>query len=217
MSIAFFDLDRTLLRRNSGVLWLGAELRAGFIRPSQAARAAVWLARYHLGQAGLDAALLEAIATLEGSSEAELRARTLAFYTREVQPLYRPGAHAALARHRAQGHRLVLLTSSSNYLSEPVVEELGLDEALCCRFEVAPDGRFTGRPAGVLAFGEGKLTLARGCAERHGARLGDCTFYTDSASDLPVLEAVGRPVVVQPDPRLRRVARARGWAEEDWG
>lgn len=217
MGIAFFDLDRTLLCRNSGVLWLRAELRAGHIGLGQAARAALWLSRYHLGATGLDAALGEAIATLAGQDEATLRERTARFYTREVQGLYRPGGREAVARHRAAGHRLVLLTSSSNYLSEPVLGELGLHEALCCRFEVDPAGRFTGRPAGVLAFGEGKLTLARDCAARQGVSLAECSFYTDSLSDLPVLEAVGHPVAVHPDPRLRRLAQQRGWAVEDWG
>ena len=143
---AFFDLDRTVLDVNSGRLWIRSEVRLGYLSRGQAARAAFHLARYHLGFARIEAVIREAVATLEGTPEAELAARTEAFYHREVASRVRAGAPAALAAHRARGEPCVLLTTSSTYLSRLVQADLGFDDSLCNRFEVRPDGRFTGAP-----------------------------------------------------------------------
>lgn len=217
MAIAFFDLDLTLLRANSGALWIRKELREGAITRWQAARASLWIVRYHLGFGRMEDALLVAIASLAGKDEALMRQRTWEFWDEEVQGLLRPRGAEAIAAHRAAGDRVVLLTSSSNFLSEKASEALGLDDVLCNRFEVDADGRFTGRPLGPLCYGDGKLTHARAYAEARGVDLRDCAFYTDSAADLPVLQAVGRPVGINPDPRLRREIRRRGWEIQDWG
>lgn len=216
VGIAFFDLDKTLLARNSGNLWIRSELRGGHLRLRQAVRGWGWLVGYHLGYTDIQPILREAIRTLRDTPESAIAERTHRFYEREVRQLVRPGAHAALARHRAAGDRLVLLTTSSNYLSAHVAAQLELDDYLCNRFEVRPDGSFTGEPQGELCYGAGKLVAARAYAARHGIPLTACAFYTDSMSDLPVLEAVGTPVAVHPDPRLRRLAVARGWRIEDW-
>jgi HAD superfamily hydrolase (TIGR01490 family) len=217
VGIAFFDLDRTLISRNSGGLWVRSELREGFITNWQAFRAAIWLTRYRLGLADLEDALRSAISTLEGDSEQEIRARTHRFYKDQVRALYRPGAQKALSFHRRAGDSLVLLSSTSPYMGEAVAEELQLDDVLCNQFEVDPAGHFTGKPMGELCYGAGKLTHGTRYAETHGVDLDHCTFYTDSTTDLPMLEAVGRPVVVHPDPRLENTARNRGWEIADWG
>lgn len=216
MSIAFFDLDLTLLGKNSGSLWVRSELRDGFITPWMALRAATWIVRYQLGMMDMEHAVLAAIASLEGDDEEIVRERTWRFYDREIADIYRPGGLEALEAHRRAGDTLALLTSSSSFMSERAQEQLSLDAILCNRFEVR-DGRFTGAPEGALCFGPGKLHHARALAEKHGVPLAECTFYTDSASDLPVLEAVGKPVCVHPDPRLRAIARRRGWEVTDWG
>lgn len=214
--IAFFDLDRTILAANSASLWIRAELREGRIRRRDAASAATWILRYQLGMAQLEDALRSAAMTLAGQEEAELRARTRAFWDRELAHQIRPGAYTAIARERDRGRRLVLLTSSSAYMSEPAVEALGLDDYLCNRFEVDASGRFTGKAVEPLCFGPGKVHYASACAAAIGTTLDQCSFYTDSYSDLAALEAVGEPVVVAPDVRLRRAARRRGWPIADW-
>ena len=216
MPIAFFDFDETLIVGNSGNLWIRRELRSGHINRLQALRAAGWMVRYRLGFASMDEALRTAIRSLEGTPEETLRQRTRAFYEEEVRQLYRAGARAAVDEHRLRGEACVLLTASSLYLSELVSAELHLDGVLCTRFRVR-DGVHTGEPDGEVCFGAGKLRYAEEYAQRNGVALAACTFYTDSYSDLPVLERVGRPVVVNPDRRLRREARARGWRVVEWG
>ena len=217
MAIAFFDLDLTVLARNSGSLWVRSELRSGHLSRWQALRATYWITRYHLGFARLEDLFLESIASLTGKPEAEMRERTLGFYQSEIRGLIRPGARAAVDHHRSAGDQLWLLTSSTNYLSEAVAAQLGLEGSLCNRFEIDPGGRFTGKPLGALCFGPGKVVVASRFAQERSVALADCSFYSDSASDVPMLEAVGHPVAVNPDPRLRRIALKRGWPIADWG
>ena len=97
-----------------------------------------------------------------------------------------------------------------------MAEYLKLDGILSNRFEVH-DGHFTGRAIKPLCYGAGKLHHASAWIDEHGGSLKDASFYTDSFSDLPVLEAVGHPVCVHPDPRLKRTAIRRKWEVADWG
>ncbi|MFN3198635.1 MAG: HAD family hydrolase [Bradymonadia bacterium] len=216
MSIAFFDLDKTLLDVNSGSLWVKAELRGGHITRVQALKASWWLTKYHLGFADIEDAFREAIRSLEGVSVDALADRATDFYHREVAHRYRPGAREAVEAHRAAGDTLVLLTSSSPYLSRHVVEDLALDHALCNQFEIE-SGVHTGAPIEPLCYGPGKVDHALTYAEARGVALEQCTFYSDSASDAPMLEAVGRPMVVHPDPKLKRMARRKQWPIISWG
>lgn len=217
MAIAYFDFDRTLIAANSGVLWLRSELRLGYISPLKALAATLWVARYHLGFAGGGEGLKHAVATLAGHKEAEMRDRTIRFYDAHVRGLYRPGARRAVDAHRQAGDKLVLLTSTSFYIAELVAKDLSLDAVLCNRFEVDDTGLYTGKPLGDLCYGVGKLTHALAYAKSQGVELSECSFYTDSFADLPVMAKVGRPVAVNPDGRLRRIASTRGWEIVDWG
>jgi len=216
MAIAFFDLDRTLLPVNSAWLWMRYEVDHGHITWRQVAHASVWLSAYHLGVATMDKPLRQAIAAYAGSYATDLRDRTRDFYERRLAGGYRPGGLRSLAAHRAAGEPVVLLTTSSTYLSELVSADLGLDGILCNAFEEDRDGRLTGRAVEPLCYGQGKVAAAARYAASQGCGLVDCAFYSDSLSDLPMLEAVGRPVVVEPDPRLRRLANRRGWQAETW-
>ena len=215
-AIAFFDVDKTVLSRNSAAMWVRRERRLGNLTWSQALRGAFWAALYELGLIHADDLIRDAARTLQGRREHDVVERTLAFWREEGAGLIPPGARAAIARHRAQGDRCWLLTSTSCYLSEPVTEVLALDGYLANRF-VVHDGVFTGEMVDPICFGDGKRAHAQTCAERAGVSLADCSFYTDSLSDLPALLAVGHPVAVNPDPRLRREAGRRGWRIEDWG
>ena len=217
MPVAFFDLDRTLISRNSATLWVRAELRGGFISRRTALRALAWVVRYQLGAADMEVPLRAAVSLVTGMREADIEARTRSFYARDVAHLYRPGGLEAIARHRARGDRLVLLTTSSSYLAAAVADHLRLDGFVCNRMEVDDDGRYTGRPIEPLCFGPGKVELARAYLRGLGAELSSCAFYSDSFSDVPMLDVVGEPAAINPDLRLRRLARRRGWPVLDWG
>ena len=129
-------------------------------------------------------------------------------------------SRAAVSRieaHRAQGDHVVLLTAATPYIARPVAEHLSLDDCIATRLEVDDArGTFTGQPVEPLCYGAGKITWARQWTDAVGASLDDAFFYTDSFTDLPMLERVGRPVAVNPDPRLRRYARRRRIPIERW-
>ena len=213
----FFDLDKTLLEVNSGSEWARHEFAAGRITIWQAVQAVVWLLFYHFFGADMTKPLRLAMKSLEGVPENDLIERSDAFYETHITGRLRPGARQVLADHRSKGDSLVLLTSSSVYLARKIQKELGLDGYLATSLGVDRDGVLTGGPGGEICFGPGKVVLAKKFLEDTGGTLEQSVFYTDSYSDLPMLAAVGRPVAINPDPRLKKEALRRGWEVYDWG
>ena len=213
--VAFFDLDLTILKINSATLWVQSEYREGMISTTQLIRAFWLLARYRLGSTSLDTALEGAIMTLRGQRELDLKERIHRFYLEKVSDQVRHGAYDVLRQHRDQGHLCYLMTSASSYLSELIVRDLKLDGMLAQRFEVL-EGIFTGRPRGGLCFGSGKLDQAHRLLKDHPINLSDCFFYTDSFTDLPLLEAVGHPRVIHPDRKLLHHALKNAWRIHEW-
>ena len=80
-----------------------------------------------------------------------------------------------------------------------------------------PQGNLTGEPGEAICFGQGKVVLATKFLSERGGSLEESIFYSDSFTDLPMMDAVGKAVAVNPDPKLRREARRRGWEICDWG
>lgn len=212
---AFFDLDRTILSVNSARLWISRERSERRISRLQLLEGVAFLLGYGLGIVRIESGLHRAVRTLKGIPEAEMAARVEKWFWDEVVQTILPQAEHAIEHHRAAGHRLVLLTSSSPYVSRAVVQRLQMDHFLCSSF-VVENGIFTGEPVLPFCFGEGKVILARSWAEQTGVSLAHSYFYTDSHTDLPMLEVVGHPRVTNPDPRLRRLAMKRGWPILDW-
>ncbi len=214
--VAFFDLDRTLIDVNSAMLWARHERERGVISRWQLARAALWTGLYHLALADVERAFEEALGHYRGQPASDLDLRTREWFAEHVAVRLRPGAKAALAEHRAEGHRLVLLTSSSAFQAAAAAEQWGFDAYLANEFPVDERGRLMGTVTRPLCYGPGKVTWAERWAAAEGARLEDAYFYSDSYTDLPMLARVGTARVVAPDPRLRREARRRGWEVLDW-
>ena len=118
--------------------------------------------------------------------------------------------------HRDVGDELAIVTSATRFAAEPLAAALGIERVAYTPLEVDLQGRFTGRVDGRLCYGAEKIRYAEQLLDGTGARLEDAIFYSDSITDLPLLERVAEPVVVNPDARLRRVARRRGWRVERW-
>jgi HAD superfamily hydrolase (TIGR01490 family) len=127
-----------------------------------------------------------------------------------VRPNVYPQMAALVDEHRRAGHLTVIVTSASRYLAAPLATELGIRHFLATEL-VVRDGVFTGEAVRPLCYGAGKVHWVRELAAREGVDLARSYFYTDSITDLPLLEAVGHPRVVHPDPPLRRLSRRRGW------
>ena len=213
---AFFDFDRTLIDVNSGKLWVRHERRAGRINSWQLLMASTFFLRYHLSLIDMQEAMTKAISTVAGQREEVLAQRTTTWYQQEVRAHLIPTAIEVLEEHRAKGHPLILLTTSSPYLAKAVSDDLRLDAFGSTAFEVGDDGCFTGRVVEPTCYGMGKVEHALRLAAPLGIDVESSYFYTDSYTDQPMLDKVLHPRVVNPDPRLRRVAKRRGWRILDW-
>ena len=212
---AFFDVDRTLVDCNTGRLFLRDLRRRGEISFLRALRAMGWMLKYHLSLIDMQALAARLAEQMRGWSEREFAERCRRWVEDEVLPRLLPSALRKIERHRDEGHLLAILSSSPTYVTRPIAETLGLDEVLSTQFEVQ-GGQFTGRLVGPACFGKGKVHWAEDLVARKKIDLSSSWFYTDSYSDLPMLERVGNRVIVNPDPRLRFHARRRGWPVEDW-
>jgi len=208
-------MDRTAISVNSGTLWVLHLVRRREITPRNLARSLVWLGLYKFALADGEFVTREAAKTLRGQREEELRQRCNLWFAEEIAPHITEGARAAVADHQRQGHVLAVLSSSSPYASEPLAARLGIPPVLCTRLEVV-DGVFTGNVEGPVCFGRGKVVVAEKFAREYDVDLDKSWFYTDSYSDLPMLERVGHPVAVNPDVRLRFHARVHGWPILEW-
>lgn len=215
MAAAFFDMDRTVLLVDSGERWVKFRRQRKEISRWQLLRALGWVVRYRLALLDLESLAHKLVSDMKGKSESDIRQRCQGFYRSEIEPMIAPAARLAIREHRQQGERLVLLTSSTPWIAELLGQTLAFDDVLCSRLEVE-GGKFTGRIERPLCFGAGKVTHAERWAQAAGIELADCAFYTDSYNDLPMLERVGRPIVVNPDEKLRRRAVRQGWPIKTW-
>jgi HAD superfamily hydrolase (TIGR01490 family) len=212
---AFFDLDRTLVRCNSGTLWIRWLRKRGEISFFRQLRALGWIAQYKLSMIDMESVVTGVIAEMKGDDEGELREKCLEFTRSQVLEHVTPNALAALERHRKDDHLIAILSSGSPYVTEPVAKHLGIEHVLCTRLGVA-GGKLDGTHVRPACYGTGKVVWAEKFAQQNDIDLKRSFFYTDSYSDLPMLERVGEKRVINPDTRLRRHAQRVGWSVEAW-
>jgi len=216
MRAALFDMDRTLVRKETASLYVRYQRERGHASLRDSARIFYWVTQYTLGILDIEEAATRAMRSFEGLPETVLAARCDDWFRRMVEPLVSDGGRAAVAEHKARGDVLAVVTGASPYAARPLARLLGIAHVVSSELEVGRDGRFTGRPIDPLCYGEGKLERARRLADALGFSLDAATFYTDLLTDLPLLERVNEPVAVNPDPRLARLAKKRGWRVERW-
>lgn len=209
-------MDRTLVRRETASLYVRYQVDSGEASWADLARTLFWVGQYTLGVLDTERVATRVLRELEGMPETVLAARCDDWFTRYVEPHITDAGREAVARHRAAGDFCAIVTGASPYASWPLARRLRIDHVVSTVFEVDEGRRFTGRATPPLCLGEGKVERAARLAEEHGLALEEAVFYTDSISDLPLLERVAEPVVVNPDPRLRRIADKRGWRIERW-
>lgn len=207
---AFFDIDGTLLSVNTAPLYARYLRRHGRARRRDILRTAYYLVQYRLNLLDIDRAIERASRMIAGQREEDVAAFCERWYDEVVRDYLVPGMRSILEQHRTAGHEIALLSSSTSYLAKPLARDLAVEHLLVTQLEIV-DGRFTGRPVTPVCYGAGKVHWARAFVAERGIDLAASYFYTDSVTDLPVLEIVGHPRVVNPDRLLRRVARKRGW------
>jgi HAD superfamily hydrolase (TIGR01490 family) len=212
---AFFDMDRTLVRANTGTLYIKWLRARGEISRLGALQALGWMAQYKLAILDMEAVITKATLSIAGQGEREMVDKCLEFFRGHVASEVAPKALEAIEAHRRQGHLVAILSSSTPYVTEPLARHLGIEHVLCTRLSIR-DGRFDGTHVRPACYGAGKVHWAEAFAREHHVDLARSFFYTDSYSDLPMLERVGVRRVVNPDPRLKRHARKLRWTVEEW-
>ena len=209
---AFFDLDKTLIEGSSAIHFGRAAYRAGLMSRRQLAGDLYANVRYRLrgstdaGTEALRQRVLDALAGVRVVDIARMGPDVLAGILPRLYPRMLEVAHA----HQDAGRPAYIVTAASQEIADLLSHVLVFDGGIGVRSEIV-DGVYTGRPAGPFTYREGKAEAIRTVAREEGIDLAASYAYSDSESDLPMLRAVGHPVVVNPDPTLERVAREEGW------
>lgn len=209
--VAYFDLDGTLMEGYSALLAGFYLLRQRRVSLGPILSSVLHLARYKAQRADYSAILRDGIQPWLGTRHEDLMALSAECFEAVVRPrIYREG-QARLDKFRASGVPVVLISSTSPFLLGEVSRHLSCDDFIATRFEFDEEDRLTDQIVGIPVFGEGKRVMAEADARSRNARLSECAFFSDSASDLPLMRAVGYPYTVNPDRPLRAAARRHGW------
>jgi HAD superfamily hydrolase (TIGR01490 family) len=210
---AFFDLDKTLMAGSSGMRFARVAARRGIVSRRQLARWGRDHFRYRLRGASDEETrevLRVARELIAGVPSLEID-RMGTEVMASILPRIYPQMLDELYAHQDAGRATFIVSAAGNDLVASLARVIGADGGIGTRYEVDGEGRFTGRLDGPFVYGQGKVDAMRRFAERHGIDLGASYAYSDSASDLPMLRAVGHPVAVNPDPELAAVAAQEGW------
>jgi HAD superfamily hydrolase (TIGR01490 family) len=215
MRAALFDMDRTLVREHTARLYTRYQRDLGELTIWRYLRNSVWLVQYTLGRINAEHVAQLALQDVVGRSEAWMRDRCAHWFAHNIEREITAAARRAVQAHQAQGDLCVIVTAATRYVVEPVAASFGIEHIVCSEIEQL-DGMFTGRFIPPLAYKEGKVQRMNDFARLHQISLAESCFYTDSITDLPLLEAVGTPIAVNPDSRLLREAKNRNWRIESW-
>jgi HAD superfamily hydrolase (TIGR01490 family) len=215
---AFFDLDRTLIKRSSSLALAGSFRERGVIGRGQLAKAAAWQILFAARGAGHETVRKVAedgLMILKGFTPEELRGLVADALEPILRPLVFREPLDLIHRHRDRGEPVYAVSATLQEIVTAIADDLGLDGAIGTVCEVV-DGAYTGRPLRAC-HGPAKAEAIRELAAREGIDLAASWAYSDSHTDLPFLEAVGHPVAVNPDRALLRIARERGWEVMEFG
>ncbi len=209
---AFFDLDKTIIARSSTLAFSRAFFDGGLITRRSALRSAY--AQFVFGRSGADHEQMEKMRAYLSQLAAGWHVQTVRDIVAEtlhtiVDPMVYDEAVGLIEEHRAAGRDVVIVSTSGAEVVEPIGQMLGVDHVIATQM-VEEAGRYTGEIA-FYAFGANKAAAIRQLAAEQGYDLDSSYGYSDSETDLPLLEAVGRPHAVNPDRTLRRVAVERDW------
>ncbi len=210
---AFFDLDKTLMAGSSGMQFARVATQHGIVSRRLLASWGVEHLRYRL-RGTTDERTTEVLRVARDLISG-VPARSLERMNPEVMAAILPRVYPQMLdevyAHQDAGRATFIVSAAGNGVVEPLAAVLGMNGGIGTRYEVGEDGAFTGRFDGPFVYGPGKVEAMEAFATEHGIDLATSYAYSDSISDLPMLRAVGHPVVVNPDPPLAEIAREEGW------
>jgi len=218
MEAAFFDLDKTIISRSSSLALSRPLYRAGMVSRGQLLRGAYAQLVYLL--VGADENKMERLkegmlALTKGWDRAHVERLVQDVLLDVIDPFVYQEALDLIELHRSEGRRIYIVSSSPEEIVRPLARHFGVSGVVATRAEVGDDGRYTGELE-FYAYGQQKADAIRALATRVGIDLEGSYAYSDSATDLPMLEEVGNPVAVNPDKELRKISEERGWQIRDF-
>lgn len=210
---AFFDLDKTIIAKSSAFAWSKEFQANGLISRVSVLRAAYAQFVYLVGGADHDQMekMRQFMSQLCAGWDVEAVHRIVndTLYN-VVEPLVFGEALDLINEHHAADRDVIIVSTSGAEMVEPIGAMLSADHVVATRMEVNDEGRYTGKIR-FYAYAENKAKAIRDLARKRGYDLSECWAYSDSVTDVPMLEAVGHPVAVNPDKELRKIAEERGW------
>jgi HAD-superfamily subfamily IB hydrolase, TIGR01490 len=210
---AFFDLDKTLMAGSSGMQFARVATRQGIVSRRLLASWAVEHLRYRLRGTTDErtAEVLRVARDLISGVPAKTIERMSPEVMAAILPRVFPQMLDEVHDHQDAGRATFIVSAAGNGVVESLAQVLGMEGGIGTRYEVGADGNFTGRFDGPFVYGPGKVEAMEAFAAEHEIDLDASYAYSDSLSDLPMLRAVGNPVVVNPDPPLAEIAKQEGW------
>lgn len=211
MQLTIFDLDHTLLAGDSDYLWGRFLVERGLVDAASYERQnQIFYDQYRDGSLDIHAFCRFSFAPLAAHPLAELRRWRDQFIVEKIEPVIAPLAPLLLARHRARGDHLMIMTATNRFITEPIAERLGVDTLIATDLEFV-DGRYTGALQGTPNFREGKVLRLEQWLQENQVNPARICFYSDSHNDLPLLRRADLAIAVDPDDALRAEAQRRAW------
>ena len=211
MRLAIFDLDNTLIAGDSDHAWGQFLVNKGLVDGENFRRANDrFYEEYKAGTLNIIEYLQFSLTPLTHHSMETLVELHKEFMRDYINPMMLPKANQLLAEHRAKGDYLLIITATNGFVTRPIATALGVDDILTTDPEIV-DSRYTGKFIGIPTFQKGKVIRLEDWLTEKNFTLDDAYFYSDSINDLPLLEQVPNPIVVDPDAKLNAVAVERNW------
>lgn len=207
---AFFDMDKTLIAENSLSIYMKHRFEQGEIDSWELARALLAYFQYKMGMLDILSWSKSMALDFRGRRESEIQNAAQQLFEHTVSKLIYPEAASCVRAHAERGDVVCIVSGATKFLIEPLARELDIDHMVYTRLE-ARGGVFTGRVLEPVCFEEGKVYWLQQFIEDERIDLARSWFYTDSVTDRPLLDLVGHPMVVNPDPLLYRLALRRSW------
>lgn len=211
MALAIFDLDNTLIGNDSDYLWGEFLVQNGYVNANEfAAQNAQFYEDYKSGNLDIMAYQRFALKPLSEQSMETLNKWHAQFMETFIEPIILPKAQALVDEHKAKGDRVMIITATNTFITRRIGLRYGIAELLGTNGEIV-DNRYTGEVAGIPTFQEGKVTRLNEWLAKENETLEGSYFYSDSFNDLPLLDIVENPVVVDADEKLLTIASQRNW------
>ena len=213
MEAAFFDLDKTVIAKTSLIAYAPTLRKTGYLSIPMALRTAwghLLFKFFGADEESLEKARKTALRLATGLNQQAMRRLVRDNLTEVIEPIVYDDAIDLIEEHKQKGHLLVLISASPTEIVEPLAEHLNIDDFIATTPVVDSEGRYTGEVE-FYAAGSNKAEAIIDLAEEKDISLENSWAYSDSSTDIPMLELVGNPVAVNPDRELKKEAEERNW------